>query len=517
MRDRLPATTLEHPDAREVTALWRPERDETPVSRRERLVLLALLVLAAGLRLVGLQQDLWLDEVFTLVDFVRLPLGQLLTDYTSDNQHLLYSLTAHLSIALLGESATALRLPAVLFGLGSLWSIWRLGRLLAGPREALLAVALLTVSYHHVWFSQNARGYTGLLFATVLATDLLLRALQHGRWRRWIAYAAVVALGMGVHLTMIFVVAAHGLVVLGLLLRAGRRAAGRARPLLAFLIAGLLTLLLYAPLLPQLLAFYLHASDATTTAAMVWKSPLWLVNEAIRGLGVGLAFGWLGLLGAALLLGSGAASYLRRTPAATLLFVLPALLGGGALLLLGRNLWPRFFFHEMAFAVLFAIRGAHLLGAGIGHLHPLLARLRPATVLTLALLLASALTLPRNYRLPKQDFSGARDFVLAARQPGDAIVAVDLAGEVYRRYYAAGRQDFAYAASLEELEARRAAAGRTWVLYTLGSYIEASQPDLWQVLQRDFEVVRTFYGTLGNGAIVVLRSRRANAAIPAAQ
>jgi uncharacterized membrane protein len=46
----------------------------------------------------------------------------------------------------------------------SIGALYLLGRAVAGPTEALFAAALMTVAYHHVWFSQNARGYSGLLF-----------------------------------------------------------------------------------------------------------------------------------------------------------------------------------------------------------------------------------------------------------------------------------------------------------------------------------------------------------------
>ena len=53
---------------------------------------------------------------------------------------------------------------------------------------------------------------------------------------------------------------------------------------------------------------------------------------------------------------------------------------------------------------------------------------------------------------------------LPKKRPGDRIVAIDLAGDVYRSYYAAGRDDFSYASNLAELEAAMATEGRTWVL-----------------------------------------------------
>ncbi len=494
-------------------ALWRPPDDVDPDGQVPWRALVALVAAAAAVRAVGLGRDLWLDEVFTLVDVVRRPMMEIVTHYSSDNLHLLYAVAARASVALLGESAVALRLPAVLFGLASVVAAWRLARWVGGRREALIVAALLAFSYHHVWFSQNARGYTGLLFATVLGTELFLRGLAGGRWRTWVAYAAVLALGMGLHLTMIFVAAAHGLVALGLLARAGSVGAGRGRVLGALALSAALTLLVYAPTLTQIAAFYLRPSGGTTTAAVVWKNPLWLVAETIRGLGVGLAFGVVGVAGAALLFGAGVWSVWRRSPTATVLFILPALLGGVTLVALGRNLWPRFFFNELAFAGIFAVRGARVIGdtvarawrrrAGDGAIAPP----RLGLAVAVALVAASALTLPRNARLPKQDFSGAREFVLARRGPADRVVALDLAAEAYRRYHAAPSHNFAYAKTLEELEVEEAAAGRTWVLYTLTHHLKAARPELWRAVEERYETVRVFPGTLGDGAVVVALSR----------
>ena len=64
-----------------------------------------LLCLATVLRWPGLDTDLWLDEILTLIDYVRITPGQILTSYASDNNHILYSLLAKASISFFGENA----------------------------------------------------------------------------------------------------------------------------------------------------------------------------------------------------------------------------------------------------------------------------------------------------------------------------------------------------------------------------------------------------------------------------
>ena len=491
--------------------LWRAPatREELAPSPRTSIGLLALLLGAATLvRALGSNSDLWHDEIFTLVDFVRSPALRIFTEYTDDNQHLLFSLLARGSISLFGESAWALRLPALAFGVASVWATWRLGCLLFGARAALFGAAFVALAYHSVWFSQNARGYTGILFATTLGTELFLRALAAPRARSWLAYAATIALGMSLHLTMGFVALAHGLVWIALVVRAPDRSPRSVfAPLGALALAGTLMLLCYGPVLPQIVEFYQQPAAGVTTAAVEWKSPLWLIAETIRGFGVGLAAGAAALALAALPFAWSGIALLRRAPAAAFAFVLPGALLLAMLLALERNLWPRFFLNAFGFAALLGADGMLRLGSALAarfELGARASRLAPSA-LAAALVLAAALAppLPRLWTLPKQDLRGARDFAKAKAAPADAIVGLDLTGEDYQALYA---PEFAVAFTLAELEAAAARGGRTWVLYSFGGYIEAREPALWRAIQHDFEEVAAFPGTLGGGALILRRS-----------
>ncbi|HKZ80638.1 MAG TPA: glycosyltransferase family 39 protein, partial [Pyrinomonadaceae bacterium] len=137
--------------------------DDRKITTRSWIVLSVLSLLGLALRLWHLNTDLWFDELLTLLNYLRLPLGDLVTSLPDQNNHLLFSVLSHASVSLFGESAWAVRLPSVLFGVMSLWALFLLGRRVVGTREALLACALMTFSYHHIWFSQNARGYMALL------------------------------------------------------------------------------------------------------------------------------------------------------------------------------------------------------------------------------------------------------------------------------------------------------------------------------------------------------------------
>lgn len=475
-------------------------------------VLFVLTLIAAALRFWNLNTDLWVDEVFTLLDFVRQPFGEMITSFPSQNQHLLFSILAHFSINIFGESAWALRLPAVLFGIFSIWALFFLCRGLLGSRAALWAAALMTFSYHHIWFSQNARGYTGLLFFTLLATWFWLEALKKNEWRWWGCYLLAIVGGMWVHMTMAFVVAAHGIVYL---LFRGRnffesdtekfspeQEAG-IKPFVAWLLSVTLTAQVYAFALPEFLHRGLHEESNNSE----WTNPLWVLTEIFSNLSIGFAGLTIVLIGIAFV-GFGWWRFFRKNPRAALVMALPPLMAGSLMLALGHNLFPRFFFFAMGFGLLIVIYGAaefaKLLAGFFNFERTADVRFYLQNGFIGLILIASITTLPKNYALPKQDYSGAKKYVESVVAPDDEVVAVSIAGEMYGRYFA---PEWKIAKNAAELEQTEKDGRRIWLIYTLSPEIRAFRADLWRAIQEKYQTDRVFYGTLNGGEIFVCRQR----------
>ena len=336
----------------------------TRLDRRELVVLGALLLIATALRINALGAGLWHDEIATLISNVRPPLVAVLTSFESQNNHPLYSILAKLTTTLFGESTFALRLPAVLFGVGSIAALYWLGVQLNRSREALLAAALLTVAYHHVWFSQNARAYTALLCFALIGTGLCIRLCQPraaGARTTAVAYALVMTLAVYSHLTAALIVVGHALVWLVAIIASGNwRGAWRSAPALAFALSGLFALMLYAPGLPQIAS---GLGGGAGTSNLEWKNPLWLLAETTRGLARSVPGGLLSLAIAAIAPAAGLISYLQRDRLVTALMIVPVVITALALLATGHNLWPRFFFFAAGFAVLILLRGIFALAA----------------------------------------------------------------------------------------------------------------------------------------------------------
>jgi hypothetical protein len=292
----------------------------------------------------------------------------------------------------------------------------------------------MTVSYHQIWFSQNARGYTGLLFFTLLATWLWLEAMDRDDWRTWLFYSISIVMGLWIHMTMLFVAAAHAAIFAVAWWRSGRQAARLGRAAAAFALCGTMALQLYALSLPE----FLRTAAGEVSPDTEWTKPLWVLTESLRSLRIGFA-GTTIVLGGGVLVAAGLLDILRRQPRATAAMILPAVLGGGAMLTLGHNLWPRFFFFSMGFGLLIVVHGAAELPRFLfqPRRHDLEAwAARAGYGLAALLILASMTTVPRAYALPKQDFTGARVFVERQLGPDDKVIVVGLAAHAYTEYYA---------------------------------------------------------------------------------
>jgi hypothetical protein len=487
---------------------------DRPVRAWTAAVVLTLAA-AAVLRAVGLESGLWFDEIVTLVESARLPLWQILTELPGVNTHPLYSVLAHASLQAFGDSAWALRLPAAVFGVVTVGLVYVLGAQLLSRAEAWAGAALLAASYHHIWFSQNARGYTLLGALTLLSTLLLLRLADAPRPRDAVLYALACVAGVYTHLTMAFVVAGHALAFGAAWALGWRPARSRSLALLlwAWVGAGLLSALAYLPLLDGLLAEM--TAEAPQQAAQV-ATAQWALSEAVRqllsGAGVPAAVAG-GLLAAA-----GALSLWRRQPLGVALLAAPGVVTGLALAALGHPLRPRFVFFLAGAAAIFAGRGLGLVAGAIAGRVGVAPRSSAAAlvVLTFFFLAASAVQLPGNYRLPKQDFAGAVRYLDDAAARGARVRAAGPACFPLETYF--DRAAWTCVQTMADWREVTSAPARVLIVHTLTDYVD--DPALGLELRTNCPEVARFPGTLGGGDVIVCEpglarpTRRADEARP---
>ncbi len=486
----------------------------THLRRQDWFVLSLICVLAAVLRIYKLDASLWYDEVLTLTDFVRLPFRSIGSTYTSLNNHVFFSLQSHLSVAVFGESAWALRLPAALFGIATVPLFWCFVRKAGVPvMWAHISTLLLALNYHHIWFSQNARGYTGLVFWCLLASLLLLYAAKSNDRKCWVWFAIAGALAMYTHLSAAFYLASLFVIFIALV---GSSIFGRIKPendgirpfvgLSAFVLMGLLTVTLYAPMLVQMFNTFTSVSnsapDISKNALAVWDNPISSLIESLSYLplppSVTLILAPVVLI--VLVAGLWRLSRLNGIAGAVVPVSVAVTVSG--LNAAGMRIWPRYFLIDVVLMMIVATAGvaviARLIGRGPGRLTFVLTRLGWSVGI-----LASAVWAVQNFGAPKQDFLAAVEYVNTEADSSDVRASFGLAARPLATYFA---PDWDVVQSVDQLVELVKRGKKVWVLYAFSDHSETNFPIIFELLQKDFTIEKSLEGTLGGGTVFVMKN-----------
>jgi hypothetical protein len=410
-----------------IVMLWRSDRSGaavgscTPVARNESLALVAIVLVAALVRIDRAVESLWYDEIAAFMDYAQHGPGPIVATWFSPANHPLQSLLSWCSFTALGTvNELTLRLPSLLAALLTVLATWWMARPMAGVRGALIAAAGMAIAPAAVLGSVEARGYSMMMLAGALLTGLVWRAIDRDRSQRsslwwWIAYAIIASLGVWAHFTTVIVPVAHGVIAVGLLLRGDGRIG--LRWLMALMLSAAFTLALLAPMLPWIL------ERRSELAALDGNEPTLWSREGLAILGTwGGAWPWWPSIWGGALAVVGIAHSWRgdaRHRFAIVLVILPFLLAL-VIPLAGSWIYARF--------VSFALPGAALAwGMGLDRMFD---RRRIDAILMAAVVAAGWLAVLANLP-PKQPL---RDLLaIAAREPGPVIV-VGLPDEVARFY-----------------------------------------------------------------------------------
>jgi len=489
------------------------EQTQGPPTGTDRLILALILLLALALRLWHLNSPLWYDEVVTVETHLRLGWGAMLQDY-SMNHHYLHNLAAKAAMQMFGEAPWAIRLPSMLFGIAAIGAIWALAFRWAGNLVAHATALLLALSYHHIWFSQNARGYTGMALFSTLGLLYFLQGLKNQKWRDWLLFAAMMAATIFTHLTGAFFFVTLGLVWLALLFSAWRGGTiGRdllIKPFCGFLIGGLVTLTVYAPVLPSLLRTLGEVAATSAVDPMQeYQNPLWTAYEAIRT-GVGAAGPKVAILGFGVLALSALGAWALRQRAA---LIAPVTIGHILLTVailtgVGMRVWPRFFFTDIALLLMLIVCGVRLVCDGMARLTgPWLGRMFFPLALVAMAALSGQMAL-RNYQSPKQDLAGAYDWAETHRTPGARVYTIAYAGELFTRHFHA---DWATLWTDDDYRAALAQPGPVTIVVVFPDRSFRSLPAMAADRDAGRLVVATHLdGTLGDGDIFILQRAGTN-------
>jgi mannosyltransferase len=364
---------------------------------------------------------LWFDEAYT---FRQLQKGYL-EQFEGYQPFYYWIVKPWTSVA--GTSEWAMRLPSVVGAMlaGALLVV--LGRKLFDRRVALLAGLLLATSPYFVKWSQQARAYPLLVAASLVATMLLLRAVERGTRAAWLVYGLAFAGLLVTHAAVaLLLVPAHAVLV----------AQRRERAVPHGLLAAILVCVIGGTWVAQLAMR--TESEVSETAWIPYPSAEY-VSGAVLGVsgaaGIGLVLSALGLW------------TLRRTgERARAVWLAAWAFGPFAFALLISLARPMFLDRYLAIAA-----PAFALLAAVG-VFGLTFRLRVVALAAAAAASAAALVLwyqtaeDGNWR--GEDWRSAVAAVRERSKPGDAVVVVPWWAHDAAEYYGAPAEDVSLADSI---------------------------------------------------------------------
>lgn len=281
-------------------------------SRRATLLLVGIVAVGIMVRVPLLGQSLWYDEIVPFGGYSLLGPGPTIGNYYSQANHVFSQLLLWCSTAMLGADEFSMRLPALLASLFSIVAVWGAARTTSDERTALTAAATMALLPLNVLAGTDARGYALAIAGAAGALWAAARARRSGSPVAWSAMTLCVAFAAWAHLVAILFALGLGLAwaiggIRGVLRRSDASAA--AAGLIALVASAILTLALYAPILPDILALRSQFGHASAGVPSLAGPETW---HALIGLGG--AWTWWAAIPGGLLAVLGALS-LARQPA----------------------------------------------------------------------------------------------------------------------------------------------------------------------------------------------------------
>ncbi len=153
---------------------------------------LLLLIFFAGLvlRIYDLgTESVWYDEAVSIMVSKLGIMEQIKWNIAANESNPpFYYLLLHFWVPYFGDSEFISRLPSAVLGSLSILAIYAVGKLLFNKKAGLVAALILATSVFHIRYSQEARGYTLMVFLSLVSFYSLVK-LTSGRGRAYsIAY-----------------------------------------------------------------------------------------------------------------------------------------------------------------------------------------------------------------------------------------------------------------------------------------------------------------------------------------
>ena len=163
------------------------------------LIFISILILSFCIRIYKIDQlSLWRDEAFSVL-LAQESIVKIITTLSRDSTPPLYELFLHVWIQLFGDSEFSVRLPSVLFSIGTLIFFYRLARNWFDRKNSLLILTLLSVHMVSIFFARESRMYSLLLFLVTAQLHYFQQNIKHSNIRHAVLFVLFSVLALYTH------------------------------------------------------------------------------------------------------------------------------------------------------------------------------------------------------------------------------------------------------------------------------------------------------------------------------
>ena len=174
---------------------------------RKNLSIISILLGGLTLRLISINQSLWLDEATSAVLVRDFSFPDILTKFSPGDFHPpLYYILLKFWSTIFGTSEIRLRSLSVVVGVGGIYLTYLLARMLFNKKIALVSSLLLATSGLHIYFSQEARMYVLASTFVLLTIFYFVKTIGDGRVGDLVLFSVFLYLSVMTNYITVFII-----------------------------------------------------------------------------------------------------------------------------------------------------------------------------------------------------------------------------------------------------------------------------------------------------------------------
>lgn len=169
-----------------------------------KIIVIVVLLLGFLLRVYHLSfQPIWSDEA-DVIRFANEPIINLIRNINRPGWNgPVFYLSIRPWLSVIGGSSFGLRFFSVVFATMTVAATYVLGKWILGYTNGVIASLFVATSPYLVWYAQDGKMYSLLLFLSIISTLLVFRASKKGHWYIWGLYILLTWYSWYIHILAI--------------------------------------------------------------------------------------------------------------------------------------------------------------------------------------------------------------------------------------------------------------------------------------------------------------------------